>query len=102
MRAMWLSYGRSSAAPVVILGSATPALETFHNARSGKYLALSLPQRVRINRAQYYVIDQRATPRRMSGHFGAAYQAIAACLQRQEQCLIMIKSGALCFLPPVP
>src|SRR5712692_5417160 len=30
---------------VVVLGSATPALETFHNARSSKYLSLSLPHR---------------------------------------------------------
>lgn len=31
---------------VVILGSATPSLETFHNARSGKYRYLELPDRL--------------------------------------------------------
>ncbi len=31
---------------VVILGSATPALETFHNSRVGKYEYLSLPNRI--------------------------------------------------------
>ncbi len=31
---------------VVVLGSATPSLESFHNARSGKYEYLSLPDRV--------------------------------------------------------
>lgn len=31
---------------VVVLGSATPSLETYHNARSGKYHLLSLPSRV--------------------------------------------------------
>src|SRR5678815_3835547 len=30
----------------VVLGSATPSLETFHNARKGKYLYLSLPERI--------------------------------------------------------
>ncbi len=31
---------------VVILGSATPSLETFHNAQNGKYTYLSLPNRI--------------------------------------------------------
>lgn len=31
---------------VVILGSATPALESYHNARTGKYQLLSMPERV--------------------------------------------------------
>jgi len=34
------------AASVVVLGSATPALESFHNAHNGKYQYLSLPNRV--------------------------------------------------------
>ena len=77
---------------VVVLGSATPALETFHNARTGKYLALSLPQRVADKPLpSITVLDQRAhaTPneRVISTPL---YQAIAACLQRQEQCLILI------------
>ena len=77
---------------VVVLGSATPALETFHNARTGKYLALSLPQRVADRPLpSITVLDQRAhaTPneRVISTPL---YQAIAACLQRQEQCLILI------------
>lgn len=35
-----------NAGAVVILGSATPALETFHNAKTGKYRYLPLPSRV--------------------------------------------------------
>lgn len=31
---------------VVLLGSATPSLETFHNAKNGKYTYLSLPNRI--------------------------------------------------------
>jgi len=77
---------------VVVLGSATPALETFHNARSGKYLSLSLPQRVEEKPLpSITILDQRAhaTPneRIISTPL---YQAIAACLARQEQCLILI------------
>src|SRR5262249_5851340 len=34
------------AAATVVLGSATPSLETFHNAQNGKYRYLSLPSRI--------------------------------------------------------
>ena len=34
------------AGAIIILGSATPALETFHNAQTGKYALLTLPNRV--------------------------------------------------------
>lgn len=45
---------------VIILGSATPALESFHNAQTGKYQYLSLPDRIG-NRplAQAELIDMR-------------------------------------------
>jgi primosomal protein N' (replication factor Y) (superfamily II helicase) len=77
---------------VVVLGSATPALETFHNARSGKYLALSLPQRVEDKPLpSITVIDQRAHAMPNERVISTPlYQAIAACMQRQEQCLILI------------
>lgn len=77
---------------VVILGSATPALETYHNARTGKYLVLALPQRVEARPLPgITIVDQRehTTPneRVISTPL---YQAIAACLQRQEQSLILL------------
>lgn len=45
---------------VVVLGSATPSLETFHNARTGKYVELQLPYRI-ANRplAKAEVVDMR-------------------------------------------
>ncbi|MDT4898824.1 MAG: hypothetical protein QOH25_3901 [Acidobacteriota bacterium] len=45
---------------VVVLGSATPSLESFHNARSGKYTYLQLAQRI-ANRAmaRAEIIDMR-------------------------------------------
>lgn len=77
---------------VVVLGSATPALETFYHARSGKYLSLSLPQRVADRPLPgVTVIDQRAHATPNERVISAPlYHAIAACLQRQEQCLILL------------
>lgn len=86
---------------VVILGSATPALETFHNARNGKYLALSLPYRVEEKPLpDITVVDQRlhATPNERV-ITTPLFQAIDACLQRREQCLILInRRGFAAFL----
>jgi primosomal protein N' (replication factor Y) len=50
------------AGAVVVLGSATPSLESFHNAKGGKYVYLHLPDRI-ANRAmaQAEVIDMRAS-----------------------------------------
>jgi primosomal protein N' (replication factor Y) len=45
---------------VVVLGSATPSLESFHNARAGKYTYLQLPNRI-ANRAMAHaeIVDMR-------------------------------------------
>jgi primosomal protein N' (replication factor Y) len=77
---------------VVVLGSATPALETFQHAKNGKYLLLTLPQRVEEKPLPgITVIDQRprTTPNERIITTPLA-QAIAACLQRGEQCLILL------------
>jgi primosomal protein N' (replication factor Y) len=77
---------------LAVLGSATPALETFHHAQTGKYDLLSLPKRVEEKPLpRVTVIDQRlhadpgerviTTP---------LCQAIAARLERREQCLILM------------
>lgn len=77
---------------VVVLGSATPALETFHHARNGKYLHLSMPQRIAEKPLpKVIIVDQRghaalnervvSTPLR---------HALSKCLQRREQSLILI------------
>jgi primosomal protein N' (replication factor Y) len=77
---------------LVILGSATPAVESFHNAQRGKYLLLSLPHRIDDKPLPAVtLVDQRAhvaaDERIISGPLKAA---IAACLERREQCLILI------------
>ncbi|HEX5437374.1 MAG TPA: primosomal protein N' [Gemmatimonadaceae bacterium] len=49
---------------VVVLGSATPSLESWRNAERGKYTLLSLPERAGAGRLPgVQVVDMRATPR---------------------------------------
>jgi primosomal protein N' (replication factor Y) len=77
---------------VVVLGSATPALETFHHARQGKYLHLSLPKRVsEQSLPKILIVDQRAhaTPNERVISTPLRH-AIAERLERGEQCLILI------------
>jgi primosomal protein N' (replication factor Y) len=79
---------------VVVLGSATPSLESFHNARTGKYRYLNLPDRI-ANRplASARIIDMREVfarhgkPQVFSDELLAA---IEATHQRQEQSIILL------------
>jgi len=65
----------------VLLGSATPSLESWHNARQGRYSLLQLPRRVQdLPLPPVHVVDLRhepAPPRR--------YRAISPTLQRAMQ-----------------
>jgi primosomal protein N' (replication factor Y) len=79
---------------VALLGSATPSLETFHNARAGKYHLLTLTSRVQ-NRplADVRIIDLRDEFRR---HHRAApiseslQSAIALRLEEKTQAMVLI------------
>ena len=81
-------------AAVVILGSATPSLESFHNASTGKYRYLQLPNRLH-NRpmAVAEIIDMREVfarhqkPRIFSDEL---LQAIEDTHQKQEQSIILL------------
>ncbi|MFO7721900.1 MAG: primosomal protein N' [Bacteroidales bacterium] len=56
----------------VLLGSATPSLESYHNARTGKYLLVNLPDRYgKSNLPTVYVADVAEAQRRreMKSHF---------------------------------
>jgi primosomal protein N' (replication factor Y) len=81
------------AGAVVLLGSATPSLETFQNVRRGKYMYCSLPERV----------DEQALPRveivdmcrekredNWSILSRALKEKIARCLHRQEQIILFL------------
>jgi primosomal protein N' (replication factor Y) (superfamily II helicase) len=73
----------------IVLGSATPALETYQNASTGRYRLLELPERIneRPPRIQCVTIDPART------HRGLAPQMLAAIeerLRRREQTLVFI------------
>jgi len=81
-------------AATVILGSATPSLESFHNARSGKYSYLNLPNRI-ANRsmAEAQIVDMRLVfskhgqPRVFSDEL---LEAIRENQARREQSIILL------------
>jgi primosomal protein N' (replication factor Y) len=79
---------------VVLLGSATPSLESFHNARSGKYQLLQLESRVE-NRplAPVEIVDLREdfrTTHRVGPLSSKLSEAIALRLKQGTQSLILL------------
>src|SRR5712671_2623039 len=87
-----LAVARAQAAGVpVVLCSATPSLETFHHATSGKYELVQLTRRA-IDRAALpavRLIDARAHPP-SDGVAAPLLEALAACLARGEQSLVFL------------
>jgi len=89
---------------VVVLGSATPSLESFENARRGKYALLELPRRIGprgLPRVE--VIDRREALRSGSDPIltPPLREALEARLERGEQALLLLNrrgwaSGLLC------
>ena len=79
---------------VVLLGSATPSLESFHNAQSGKYQYLGLPERV-ANRpmARAEMIDMRevfARRKKPAIFSDQLLEAIEQTRARREQTIILL------------
>ena len=84
----------SQAGALVVLGSATPALETFHNAQNGRYQLLTLTRRV-LDRpmAAVRIVDMReeyaaAGPDVILS--AALCDAVADRLKRREQSIILL------------
>jgi primosomal protein N' (replication factor Y) (superfamily II helicase) len=72
---------------VVVLGSATPSLESYHNARSGKYALLSLPQRADDKKLPLVrVIDMRQEVRKDKGIPIFSHRLREAIDRRLERC----------------
>jgi primosomal protein N' (replication factor Y) len=72
----------------ILLGSATPSLESLHNAHAGRYRLLRLPQRAGAAKPPAVrVLDVR---KRLLVHglSDDVFTAIAACLSRGEQALV--------------
>lgn len=90
---------------IVVLGSATPSLESFHNARHGKYTYLSLPERIGSRPlASAALIDMRNVFTRHGKpcvFSDELLEAIQETHQRREQSIILLNrrgysSFALC------
>ncbi|HXD51142.1 MAG TPA: primosomal protein N', partial [Burkholderiales bacterium] len=73
----------------IVLGSATPALETFHNAATGAYRPLSLSQPVNAMPAEIEYIDTR-NAQLIDGLAQELLRAIDATVKRGEQSLVFI------------
>ncbi|HEX5425868.1 MAG TPA: primosomal protein N' [Candidatus Acidoferrales bacterium] len=87
-------YRASLEGAVALLGSATPSMETYHNARAGKYRLIELTQRV-ANRplAEVRMIDLREEFRRSgkAAPFSEPLRAaIALRLEEKTQSMILI------------
>src|ERR1041385_3644739 len=79
---------------VVVLGSATPSLESFHNAQNGKYALLELPQRADDKKMPLVrVIDMRREARKEKGtpiFSEKLKEEITRRLERREQVMLFL------------
>lgn len=79
---------------VVVLGSATPSLESYHNAKKGKYALLELPEWVDNQKMpRVRVVDLRQAASREKGNLIFSPQlkeAIHQRLDRQEQTILFL------------
>ena len=79
---------------LVILGSATPSLESWHRADAGHYLRLSLPSRIGgAAWPEVHLLDMGRLPRARGVPPALApplVQAIEACIARGEQSLVFL------------
>ncbi|UCG76978.1 MAG: primosomal protein N' [Gemmatimonadota bacterium] len=82
-----------------LLGSATPSLESWENAHSGRYTLVELPQRVTSHPLPaVHLVDLRAPrDREASGPTSGGpalspplRQAVERCLERSEQCILLL------------
>lgn len=84
-------YRAHAAAVPVVLGSATPSLESYAHARAGRYRQLDLPERARAGSRlpEVRLVDTR-TEAPAEGVSSALAAAIAARLARGEQALVFL------------
>ena len=74
----------------VVLGSATPSLESLHNAAAGRYAKVSLPERTgRAGKPRVTVVDLRINPAR-DGLSPPAVDAIRRHLEARGQVLVFL------------
>jgi primosomal protein N' (replication factor Y) len=77
----------------VVLGSATPSLESFHNVQRGRYHLLRLPHRVRglpMPKLQVVALRREMRPGRVELIGRTLTARIAAALDRDEQIILLL------------
>ena len=85
---------------VVVLGSATPSLESYYAARCGRYELLSLTKRVGGGRLpEVKVVDMRYNSRRRQNLTPMLKQALGRTLEEGRQALLFINRRGLAGLP---
>ena len=86
----------------VLLGTATPSLETWHNAQTGKYALATLTQRhqaVRLPQVLPVDIKELTRKKRMNGPFSPLLlQYVREALERQEQIILVPEPARLLHL----
>nr|VFK46583.1 MAG: replication restart DNA helicase PriA [Candidatus Kentron sp. TC] len=83
-------YRARQAGVPLVLGSATPSLESLHNANLARYRRLTLPERAQgAIHPTYSVTDVRGKPFR-NGLSHVLLRAIGDCLSRKEQALLFL------------
>ncbi|MBK8466858.1 MAG: primosomal protein N' [Chloracidobacterium sp.] len=82
------------AGAVVVLGSATPAMESFYNAKTGKYTYLQLPERIGdLGLADAQLIDMREVFKRVGKDVALSpelLEAIKTTHEKGEQVIILL------------
>ncbi|MFQ5599083.1 MAG: primosomal protein N' [Candidatus Krumholzibacteriia bacterium] len=75
----------------VLLGSATPSLESYHNTMRAKHALLRIPERVDGRPLpRVHVVDMRAEENRRAVLSGALLDALAERLERREQSILLL------------
>ncbi|MBQ2639829.1 MAG: primosomal protein N' [Bacilli bacterium] len=75
----------------VMLGSATPTLESFARAKKGVYKLLSLPNRINKNMPLIRIIDMSEEIKESTGHFSRSLiTSMEAKLKKKEQIILLL------------
>ncbi len=76
----------------IVLGSATPTLESYARAKKGVYQLVTLPHRVNgKSLPMVEVVDMNEAIKTAKGHFSLPLlQAIKRCLEKKEQCILLL------------
>ena len=89
-RAVALVRGRLEGA-AVLLGSATPSLESYHNSRTGKHVLLEIPERVDSRPLpRVHLVDMRDPEERGAVISRRLLDALAERIDRHEQSILLL------------